>query len=239
MNKEQQNKAKNLYFQTGLSVAEIADFLEMPRRTLHYWIREQSWDVLKLSAAAMPILITENVYQVLARYTNQLLSEEARDVPVTVADANAIYKLTMAVCKLKSRTTLNENMQMLTCFAESVQSKSPQMAEALSPYIDEYLKAGASNSERFMPARPLSHEEDMPEAEATGADVAASQKEAGVANASGISPEQMEAEIIQCLEVLKTSEPPMAPELLRDFPDYYRHNREEFREHLRQQLVAA
>lgn len=81
MNDLQQAQAKRLYFQSDLSKTEIAEMLGVPRRTLHYWIREKNWDRIKRSAAHMPSLIAENVYHIMSRFTQQLLGEDRIAAP--------------------------------------------------------------------------------------------------------------------------------------------------------------
>ncbi len=41
MNNTLQAQAQKLFFQSDLSMTEISEMLGIPRRTLHYWIREK------------------------------------------------------------------------------------------------------------------------------------------------------------------------------------------------------
>ena len=44
MKNEKQQQAYNLYFQTGLSQAEIARLLDIDRKTIHNWMAEGKWN---------------------------------------------------------------------------------------------------------------------------------------------------------------------------------------------------
>jgi transposase-like protein len=116
MNKTLQAQAQKLYFQSDLSKTEISEMLGIPRRTLHYWIREKNWDRIKRSAAQMPSLLAENIYHIIARFTQQLLGEDRINRPITRHEADTLHKLVLTISKLKARTTLNESMEMFGTF---------------------------------------------------------------------------------------------------------------------------
>ena len=120
MNKTLQAQAQKLYFQSDLSKTEISEMLGIPRRTLHYWIREKNWDRIKRSAAQMPSLLAENIYHIIARFTQQLLGEDRINRPITRHEADTLHKLVLTISKLKARTTLNESMEMFGTFNRQV-----------------------------------------------------------------------------------------------------------------------
>ena len=152
MNAEQQAQAKNLYFQTGLTKTQIAEILNIPRRTLHYWIKEKNWDRIKKSAANMPSLIAENCYMIMARLSQQILSEDRIMRPITHHEADTLHKLTITINKLKNRSTLNESMEMFGFFMESVSRRSPELADQVMPLVDEYIASRARvNVHQFKP----------------------------------------------------------------------------------------
>ena len=92
----------------------------------------------------IPSFIAENCYMVLGNLTGQLLSADRLGQPATIQEVNAIYKLTLTINKLKAKATLNESMETLAWFTESVQSKDPELAQKLQPHLEEYIAARAS-----------------------------------------------------------------------------------------------
>jgi Putative ATPase subunit of terminase (gpP-like) len=145
-----QSQARELFMQTDLTKTQIAEILDIPRRTLHYWIRKNNWDRMKQCSAHMPSLIAERCYHIMARFSEQLLSETRITSPITHKEADTLHKLTITISKLKSRSTLNESMEMMGFLMDSVSRKDPKLAEQLMPYIDEYITTRANiNVEQF------------------------------------------------------------------------------------------
>jgi hypothetical protein len=154
MKLDQQQQAQHLYFQSDLSKTEIADALGISRRTLHHWIRQNNWDQAKKNAETIPSFLAENCYQVLGNFTGQLLSESRIGQPIMLQEVNAVYKLTLAINRLKNKNTLNESMETLGLFMESVNDKDPELAEQMQPYLDEYITARAAQSNKHKRSKP-------------------------------------------------------------------------------------
>lgn len=141
---EKQHQAKNLYFQTDLTKTQIADLLNVSRRTLHYWIRQNNWDRLKSNSAIMPAMLAENCYAIIANYTEALLSEIRIKRPVSLQEAETLHKLSLTVKKLKNHSTLNETMEIFAHFIERVNRVSPELADQVMPFVSDYMEEQAA-----------------------------------------------------------------------------------------------
>ena len=150
MNNHQKQQAQQLYFQTDLTKTQIAELLNISRRSLHYWIRDNNWDRLKKSAALLPALLAENCYHIISHFTEHLLSERRLMTPITSEEANTLHKLTLTVKKLKTQSTLNENMQVFACFMERIKAKSPELVEVIQPHVNDFITAQAGRHKRHI-----------------------------------------------------------------------------------------
>ena len=139
MQNTKQDQARNLFFQTDLPKTEIAEMLGIPRRTLHHWITANHWDRQKQASAHMPAFLAENCYHIIARLQEHLMSEERANAPITRQEAETIYKLMLTVGKMNSRATLNESLEMMGGFMESVQSNAPAMVSHVMPLVETYI----------------------------------------------------------------------------------------------------
>ena len=152
MNTEQQASAKALYFQTNLSNTQIAEALQISRRTLHHWIRQNNWDRVRQSTTIMPTYMAEYCYQMFGRLSENILSEDRIMKPVTHKEADTLHKLVLTANKMKNRATLNENLEMFGFFMESVGKQSPDMAKAIMPFVDKFIASRAAvNMNELLP----------------------------------------------------------------------------------------
>ena len=126
-----------------MNKSEIAENIGVNRRTLHNWVKQNNWEKLKKSAEHIPVFLAENCYQILGNYQTHLLSEERKDTPPTPQEINAIYKLTLTISKLKSKSTLNESMELFTHLSESILARDPELAYAIQPYIIQLITSQA------------------------------------------------------------------------------------------------
>ncbi|MES2702660.1 MAG: hypothetical protein V4649_08480 [Bacteroidota bacterium] len=136
-------QAKNLYLQTDLNKTQIANLLKISRRSLHYWIREGSWERLKIASETMPSIIAENCYHILRHMSELHLSERRLSKPITPKEVDAMHKMVLTINKLKGRAVLNESMEMFGYFFDKLKAVAPELAEALTPHVDEYLSERA------------------------------------------------------------------------------------------------
>ena len=158
MNNEKKEQAKDLFFQSSLGRTQIADALQIPRRTLHHWIRQNNWDRQKQSSGLMPSLLAESTYHVIDRFTQQLLKAET----ITHKDAEALHKFTITVNKLKKGATLNEGMEIFGCFMDEVNQKNPTIAQLVAPFVSDFVAShSTTNLGMFKPVQETQLPEDV------------------------------------------------------------------------------
>ncbi|MCD6013591.1 MAG: putative ATPase subunit of terminase (gpP-like) [Flavipsychrobacter sp.] len=145
MSNSKKLKAKELYLQTGLSKTQIAGILGISRRCLHYWIRQDNWIRLKQSAEHMPSLMAEKCYYLFHHLTDNYLADY-RAKHLTRENIETLYRLTLTIKNLKNRTTINESMEMFALFQDGLQKHNPELAKAITPYVEKYLTNRSSVS---------------------------------------------------------------------------------------------
>jgi Putative ATPase subunit of terminase (gpP-like) len=154
MKLDQLQEAQNLYFQTDLTKSEIAQQLGVSRRTIQYWVAQYDWARQKKNAEQMPTFLAENCYHIISNLQNNILSEDRVGQPVTLPEVNMLYRLTLTVNKLKTRATLNENMEAFLRFSENIEAENPGLAEQIAPYINKYIAAEAAhNHTKYWPKK--------------------------------------------------------------------------------------
>ena len=141
MKNREQEQAKELYFQTNMNKTEIAEKVGVARKTILYWSKQHDWDKLRLSARTMPSLVAERRHDVIDQCLNNFLAEGSNTPanPLQLKDAQTLHLLATTIKKLKTRTTINESMEMFGNFIDSLDRRNPTLAQQIKPEIEEYI----------------------------------------------------------------------------------------------------
>jgi len=138
MKNKEQEKAKELYFQTNMSKTEIATSVGVNRRTILLWSKQENWDKLRQSSRHLPAIVAEKCYYLLDHFTTGLL-QNPDFLSVSFKDAQTIHMLASSIKKLKNGSTVNESMEMFNFFYEGLKKKNPGLAAEVLPEIEEYI----------------------------------------------------------------------------------------------------
>src|ERR1700721_1874323 len=138
MKYQEQEKAKELYFQTNMTKTDIAATVGVNRRTILLWCKQGNWEKLRQSSRHLPAIVAEKCYYLLDHFTTKLLQDPDL-FTLSFKDAQTIHMLTTSIKKLKNRSTVNESMEMFNFFYEGLKKKNPQLAADILPEIEEYI----------------------------------------------------------------------------------------------------
>ncbi len=151
-NEQQQQQARNLFFQTSLTKTQIAQVLNVNRRTIYEWSVQGNWERIKKSAANLPCILAEKCYFLIGHFTDHLLSRTNTGGALSRSEVESIYKLTLSINRLKKGSSVNENMEAFTYFLESIERKDPELAHKVVPYFDAYIRTRKDFTETsFLP----------------------------------------------------------------------------------------
>ncbi len=137
MKDQQFEEAKNLYYQTEMTKAEIAQNVGVSRRTILRWCKEDDWERLRQSYRVMPALVVEKCYFILNNMLTRM-AEESYLIP-TFKETQSIHLIASTIKKLKNRCTINESMEMFNFFLEGLKKKDPKLAADILPKMEEYI----------------------------------------------------------------------------------------------------
>jgi DNA-binding XRE family transcriptional regulator len=142
MKDQQQEKAKELYFQTNMSKTAIAENIGVARKTVLFWAKQGNWDQLRMSARNMPSLVAEKCYYLINQYLESLLVDGTANKYCTLQlrHAQTIHLLATTIKKLKNRSTVNESMEMFNFFLDGLNRRDPELAEKVAPQMEEYIR---------------------------------------------------------------------------------------------------
>lgn len=132
-------QARNLFFQTELSQAEIARIMGINTKTLYRWIKQFEWRRIKAAARQAPAAIVERLYLQLLDLNNSICSRpEGSRIP-TMEEAELNRKLIVSIGKLGKQVTRSEAIQVLTNYTSYISTQNIDDAHMATQYADKYL----------------------------------------------------------------------------------------------------
>lgn len=136
---DQLRQAHDLYFQTDMSQSQIAELLNVNRKTLYLWMKEGNWQQVKRSARHTPSILAEQYYRQLAAINEKIEARDDHPYP-TREEAEIIRKLTLTIGRIKTGQTVSEHIETMTRFLEQLKAEDPSLVEAILPHTDRFIK---------------------------------------------------------------------------------------------------
>ena len=136
---DQLRHAHDLYFQTDMSQTQIAELLNVNRKTLYLWMKEGNWQQVKRSARHTPSILAEQYYRQLAAINDKREAREEQPYP-TREEAEIIRKLTLTIGRIKTGQTMSEHIETMTRFMEQLKTEAPALVKEILPYTDSFIK---------------------------------------------------------------------------------------------------
>jgi hypothetical protein len=145
---DNEQKAHDLFFQTELNQQQIADLLNVNRKTLYGWIKQGNWIRAKCAAAYAPVVLAEQYYAQLAAMNNKIAERE--DPFPTKEEADIIRKITATVNSIRNeKATCSETIQVLTNFTDDLLIIDPELTKKVAVHMNVFIK-GMTDQGMFM-----------------------------------------------------------------------------------------
>lgn len=139
LKKQEKEFAKSLYIGGGLTQKEIAERVSVTEKTLTSWIKKEKWDGLKKS------LLTTKQNQLAFLYDQlDFLNTDIADRDFKVAvnkEADTIIKLTAAINRLETETSIGDTVEVARHFIEFVRPQDLELAKTITNLFDVFITA--------------------------------------------------------------------------------------------------
>lgn len=139
LKKQEKEFAKSLYIGGGLTQKEIAERVSVTEKTLTSWIKKEKWDGLKKS------LLTTKQTQLAFLYDQlDFLNTDISKRDFKVADgkeADTIIKLTAAINRLETETSIGDTVEVARNFIEFVRPQDLELAKTITNLFDVFITA--------------------------------------------------------------------------------------------------
>ena len=153
-----QQRAFNFFFQTDLTQQQIADLLDVNRRTLHRWMKEGGWKRAKYAASHAPGVLIEQYYEQLGQMNLKIARRAEQPYP-TKEESETIRRITATIKQMRSgHATCAESVEVFMGFTEKLRKKDMALLADVLPHITQYIKSLAQDG-RFLNYSHYMHEE--------------------------------------------------------------------------------
>ena len=141
--KEQTNgareTARNLFFQTGLTQAQIAELVSVSQKTVSIWMNEGKWKFLKESAELAPAALIDQMVSELAEIHYNIAAREPGKRFATLHEAEIRRKIMMSIKGMKQQQTTAVHGEVMANFLEYIRRQNIDVARSITTYVEKYL----------------------------------------------------------------------------------------------------
>jgi len=137
---DKQDQARNLYFQTNLTQAQIAELIGISQKTVSFWMNEGKWKLLKERAQQAPVILIEQMVCELQEIHSAIAARPVGERFATRAEAEIHRKTMLSIKSLQEQQTAGVHSEMLTNFISYVCRRDVEGGKYIMQYADQYLK---------------------------------------------------------------------------------------------------
>jgi len=142
---EKYRQARDLFFQTDLTQAEIARIIGISTRTLFRWMKQDEWKRIRRAARLAPAALVESYYVQLHDLNSAICSRQPGQRFPTYQEAEINRKMVYSLGKLKGQVAQPENIQMMMSFTSFLYKQNPGLAQQVIEYSNDFLIKEAKN----------------------------------------------------------------------------------------------
>ncbi len=142
---KEQELAKDLYLHTGKSQSEIADILNIDRKSLYLWIKNGRWDEMKTAARQAPGIILQDIYHHIDAVNSNILNREPADRVPTMEEVNKLQKL-LKMTRDIDRKSAGMYVEAIEELVRYTSRKDIDFCKKLTKVANRYIQATIESS---------------------------------------------------------------------------------------------
>jgi len=157
---QKNTQARELYLQGGLTQQQIANLLDVSRKTVGLWIQQGQWRQLRIAAQQSPAMLLQDFYNQLA-VLNETIHQKG-GIP-TIEESIVQRRLIMNIQSFKQQPASNY-MQLYTELVESIRKQDPELGKQVAFHADTLIRQ-KTNKKRLYTAQDMFLTDDPEEEE--------------------------------------------------------------------------
>lgn len=140
-NDQKRELAKILYTKENLTQVEIAERVGTSRVTIGKWIKNENWEMLKVSITITKEEQLKSLYRQLAELNEVIGNRECGERYPSAPEADTISKLANAIKKMESDIGLGDIVSVLSELLKWLRTFDLDKTKELAPIFDAFVKS--------------------------------------------------------------------------------------------------
>ncbi len=149
------DQARNLFFQTGLTQAQIAELVGVAQKTVSVWMNDGKWKILKDTAEHAPTVLIEQMTSELAELHTNIAARQPGQRYATLQEAEIRRKIMVSMSHIKEQQTNAAHIEVMMNFIHFVSRQNAPELQVITDLADRYL-AGERSLYLNDPFKPYS-----------------------------------------------------------------------------------
>ena len=146
MKTEQQQNARDLYLQTDKTQAEIAEILNVDRKTVYLWCKKGRWEEMKIAARQMPRAILHDIYNHIEQVNKRI--REREDKCPKMKEIEKLRKLTN-MTKQYVNKHIGSYIEVFEELTHFIAGRDYELCKKVTQYADQYVQGTFGDDENF------------------------------------------------------------------------------------------
>ncbi|MGN6568753.1 MAG: terminase gpP N-terminus-related DNA-binding protein [Flavipsychrobacter sp.] len=146
MKPNQNIQARELYMQGGLTQQEIAEILNVNRKTVGLWIQQGQWRQLRIAAQQSPAMLLQDFYNQLA-VLNETIHQRG-GIP-TIEESVVQRRLIMNIQSFKQQPVSNY-IQIYTELIDHIGKQDPALGKTIATHADTLVRQKTSKKRLYI-----------------------------------------------------------------------------------------
>ena len=138
-NEEKITQAQNLYFNTTLTQGQIAELINVSRKTVSGYVTENNWKLLKKRACQMPAVYLEQMNCELQEINAHIAARPKGKRFPTLREAEVRRKILASMATIKERQSAGTHMAVLSNFMARIAAENIEHAQLFNSYLTHYI----------------------------------------------------------------------------------------------------
>jgi transcriptional regulator with XRE-family HTH domain len=146
MKLDQQTQARELYLQGGLTQQQIAEILNVNRKTIGLWMQQGQWRQLRIAAQQSPAMLLQDFYNQLA-VLNETVHQKG-GIP-TVEESIVQRRLIMNIQSFKQQPVSNY-LQICTELIDEIRKQDTELSKQVALHADALVRQKTSKKRLYI-----------------------------------------------------------------------------------------